>query len=468
MNKRYLVFLIFIFCITTVFGQQSSVYAIRNVNLIAMNREEVKANQTVLVENGTITAVGKDVKLPSKVTIIDGTGKYLMPGLSDMHVHFFNEQGNYVNTTEQELKVMLANGLTTARILAGHPNYLEARQYVKEKKWKGPDLVVSSPQFVGRWPWPPDFKNFEIVDTKEKAVAAVKKYKQEGYDAIKITFMVKKDVYEAIIATAKEIGILVTGHVGPLVKLPTALAAKQQIEHLDEFIDMLLPDTSYNHGQSVSDMNLWRMNAWATVPFLDEKKIALLVKSVKEAGIYVTPTNFFFVSCFGTGYTDEVYKSRPDYQFIPSIIKEERWSIKERNRKMNIPKESLDRYVYLRKKMVKELWEAGVPLMAGSDSPEWFLVPGFSIHDELAMFVESGLTPYAALQTATVNTASYLGLNKGMIEKGKKGDLLLLAKNPLENIKNTRSIIGVLKDNEWYERASLDQMLQEAAAVLSK
>lgn len=438
-------------------------YAFTNVSLITMKHDKVLANQTVLVSNGKIERTGNagKLKLPQGYQVINGAGKYLIPALSDMHVHFFNEQGEYKNTSERELKVMLANGLTTVRIMAGHPNYLQARENVKNNKWLGPDLLIASPQLVGRWPWPPDFRNFEIVDTREKGIAAVKKFKAEGYDAIKITFMVNADVFDAVAQAAKQEGIKLVGHVGPRVKLPAALAAKQQNEHMDEFIDMLLPDTSYNRGQSVSDMNLWQMKAWATVPHLDEKKIPALVDMVKRSGIYVTPTNFFFVSCFGTAYTDEVYKSRPDYKYIPSEIIPERWRVKEMNRNMKIPKESLERYVYLRKKMVHELWKGGVPLMAGSDSPEWFLVPGFSIHDELDMFVQAGLTPFAALQTATVNTAAYLGMNKGTIEPGKVADILLLNQNPLENINNTRSINGVMKNGVWHNREKLDKLLEE-------
>ncbi len=137
--------------------------------------------------------------------------------------------------------------------------------------------------------------------------------------------MVKRDVYDEIINTAKQEKIKVTGHVGPLVKLPRALETGQQIEHMDEFIDMLLPDTSYNHGQSVSDMNIWRKQAWATVPFLDETKIPALVKMVKDAGIYVSPTNFFFISTFGEGVTEEQAKQSPGYDYIPPVIKKERW-----------------------------------------------------------------------------------------------------------------------------------------------
>jgi predicted amidohydrolase len=444
-------------------------YAITNVTVIPMNSETSLPDQTVVVENGIIKKIGKsvNVKVGKGITVIDGKGKYLLPGLFDMHTHFFYEQGEHSNTCKTELKMMLANGLTTARILAGHPAYLEARDNVKQGKWIGPDLVVASPQLVGSWPWSPDFKNFELVDTKEKAADAVKKFKKDGYDAIKITFMVKREVYDEIIKTAKQEDIKVTGHVGPLVKLPRALETGQQIEHMDEFIDMLLPDTSYNHGQSVSDMNIWRKQAWATVPFLEENKIASLVKMVKDAGIYVTPTNFFFISTFGEGIGEEQAKQSAGYPYIPATIKKERWENWKYYNDNSPPMESRRKYVDLRKKMVYELWKAGVPLMAGSDSPEFFLVQGFSLHDELDMFVKAGLTPFAALQAATINPAAYLGVDKqkGTIETGKEADLILLDKNPLEDIKNTKAIHALFKHGKMYDKQTLTQLLEEAKRI---
>ena len=402
-----------------------------------MNKEGILKSRDVLVENGRIKAITPTGKSKVEAIVIDGTNKFLIPGLFDMHVHFFYEQGEHKNTCKEELKMMLANGLTTVRILAGHPAYLEARNNVANGSWVGPELFIASPQLVGRWPWPPDFRNFEIVDTREKARAAVKRFKEEGYDEIKLTFMVKAEVYDEIIKTARKNNIRVVGHVGPQVPLSTALAAGQQIEHMDEFIDRLLPDTSYNHGQSVSDMNIWRKEAWATVPFLDVKKIPVLARSVKGAGIYVTPTNFFFISTFGEGTSEEQAKQYPGNAYIPAAIKPERWRNWEYYLKNSPPIESRRKYVELRKKMVYALWKEGVPLMAGSDSPEFFLVQGFALHDELEMFVKAGLTPFAALQTATINTASYLKVidRTGTIEVGKEADLLLLDKNPLGGYK---------------------------------
>lgn len=444
------------------------VYAITNVNIIPMNKEVILRNHSVLIENGKIKEIDAKLNIPEGAVIIDGKGKFLVPGFFDMHAHFFYEQGSNRNTCEAELKVMLANGISTARIQCGDSVYLQARKNVQDKKWAGPRLFVSSPQFVGSWPWPG--KVFaEVCKTPVEARAAVLKCKQLGYDEIKITFMVKRDVYDAIIETAHEQNIKVTGHVGPLVKLPAALAAREQIEHMDEFIDMLLPDTSYNHGECVSDMNIWRKKAWETVPYLDESRMPALFSAVKESGIYVTPTNYFFFSSFGDSIGPEQFRQRPDYGFIPPEIEKERWMVRDHYWKKAPPAASRERYIHLRKKITFELWKAGVKLMAGSDSPEWFLVQGFSIHDELETFQTCGLSPYAALETATSNPARYLGLGerKGTIEKGKDADLLLLDKNPLEDIRNTRSIYGVMKGDTYYSNEVLKKMLDEAKQTLS-
>ncbi len=441
----------------------SQTLAIKNVAVIPMDPEIVLESQTVLIKDELITAVGKDLPVPVTYTVIDGTGKYLIPGLWDMHAHFFYEQGRNVNTCELELKMMLANGLTTARIECGDSVYLDARSRVKSGQWVGPHLIVASPQVVGAWPWPPPVFAY-ICKTPADAEKAVRKAKADGYDEIKITFMVKRDVYDAIIRTAKEQQLKVTGHVGPLVKLPTALAAKEQIEHMDEFIDMLLPDTSYNHGQSVSDMNIWRKKAWETVPYLDESKMPALVEQVRKAGIFVTPTNYFFFSSFGEQISAEAYRQRPDYNYIPLVIKEDRWSIRDRYWNAAPPEASRKKYIAIRQRMTRDLWKAGVPLMAGSDSPEWFIVTGFSIHDELATFVEAGLTPFAALQTATVNPARYEQVHRteGGIAKGNQADLILLDANPLIDIRNTRRINSVISRGKWYDRSALDQFLAEA------
>lgn len=443
--------------------------AIQHVSIIPMTHEVTLPNQTVLIENGIITRIGssRNVRIPKGFQTIDATGKYLMPGLFDMHVHFFMEQGKHINTNETELKLMLANGITTARIMAGHPEYLTARENVRSKKWTGPQLKVASPQLVGRWPWSPEFKNFETITSVPQAADAVRKFKAQGYDAIKLTFMIAPEIFDAVATTAREEKIKIVGHVGPRVMLPRALAAGEQIEHMDMFIEMLLPDTTYNNGQSVSDFNIYSKAAWATVPHLDESRIPQLAQMVKAAGIFVTPTNYFFITNAGLPLSDDEIKAKPDYQYLPASLKAEKWKYRENYLKNMAPLESREKYVSIRKKMVYELWKAGVPLMAGSDAPEFFVVAGFSIHDELKSMVDAGLTPFAALQTATSNPAKFLELinQTGTLEVGKEADLLLLHANPLQDILNTRKIMGVFTQDAYYDQRRLEEFLRETKTL---
>ncbi|MES2689256.1 MAG: amidohydrolase family protein [Bacteroidota bacterium] len=464
-------FPLFILSFFSFTAANNKLIVIRNVNVIPMDKDTVLMNYDITIRNEVIVKLepsGGHQQAAGQHTI-DGTGKYVIPGLTDMHAHFFYEQGNNINTCEAELKLMLANGLTTARIQCGDSVYLAAKERVKKGTWAGPQLFVSSPQLVGKWPW--KGKMFAgIVTTPHEAEQLVKQYKLAGYDEIKITFMVKAEVFDAIIKAARKEGIKVTGHVGPLAGLSRALAAKQQIEHMDEFIEALLPDTSYNHGVSVSDMGIWKKASWETVDHLDEGRIPLLVHRVKEAGIYVTPTNFFFVSCFGYGESEDEIKTKPGYSYIPSDLQKERWEIREHYLKDRPTGERRNKYVYLRRKMVYELWKAGVKLMAGSDSPEWFLVQGFAIHDELAELVRCGLTPYAALETATRNPAQYSGSIKqwGTVEEGKKASLVLLNANPLSDINNTRDIFAVVNKGKVYDQTSLLRLLDEARTALRR
>lgn len=472
MFPRPIIFLTLLFSLSRLNSNAQDIFAIQNVSVITMTNETILANQTVVVENGIISKISPSnkTKLNKKIKVINGTGKYLMPGLFDMHTHFFMEQGEHINTNDSELKLMLANGITTARIMAGHPVFLEAKAKVKSGEWIGPELSIASPQLVGRWPFAPEFKNYEIVASEAKAQEAVRKFKAEGYDAIKITFMMAKPIYKAVTEAAAREKIKVVGHVGPIVMLPAALEAKQQIEHMDMFIETLLPDTSYNHGQSVSDYNIYSKKAWETVPHLMESRIPALAKSVKDAGIYVTPTNYFFISNAGIPMTEEAIKAKPDYEYLNAARREEKWKYRKSYMDKMAPLESREKYVKIRKLMVNELWKAGVPLMAGSDSPEFFVVAGFSIHDELKTMVDAGLTPYAALQTATVNPATFLEIDKrtGTIEVGKEADLLLLDKNPLEEINNTRSLAGIASGKRWFDSQAIQTLLAESKAILAR
>lgn len=442
---------------------------VTNVNVISMKDSAIAYKRSVLILDGKISSI-KDVIRPEqkdKVVVIDGGGAYMMPGLFDMHMHFYHDMGLDKKYLDEEVKLPLVNGVTTVRIMNGMPEYLELKKNISIGKIRGPEMFVASPQFVGKWPFHEPLEGRMVTNAKE-AEEAVRECKARGYDAIKLTEFVGVEAYDAIIKTASELNIKVTGHVGPYVKLDKALAAHQQIEHFDEFIETLLPDTSINHGRSVSDYGIWdRKNAWPTVEYVDESKIDDLAQKVKQANIYVTATNYFFTKYFGIGATKEEMQNFACYDYVPAFMKKRGdeafnyyWN--------NAPAEELrKKYVRIRYEFVTSLYHAGVKLMTGSDGPEWYLAPGFTVHDEIESYVKAGLSNFAALQTATINPATYLEIDKrkGTIETGREADFVLLEKNPLADIQNTRTIKAVYTQNKFYSREQLNKLLEEAKVI---
>jgi imidazolonepropionase-like amidohydrolase len=443
------------------------VLAFEDVNLIPMTDERIIPNQTVLVENGIITKIGnaKKTKIPKDAIRIKSTGKFLMPGLMDMHVHLFADGDFPDKYAKDELKVMVANGVTTNRIMSGNENHLLLRKQINEQKITGPALFIASPEIAGK-AYYKAFKG-EVVQTPEQAVAAVKKFKQAGYDFIKLTYGISVPVYEAITRTAREVNIPVIGHIGPEVKLRRALESGQQIEHLDEYLEALLPAGAPNDGKSVSDVGVWQPQAWETLDYIDEQKIAEVVSATKKAGVYNTPTSTFLHMAFGTGMHEEEIASRPDLHFIPPAEIENMHQTRNHYLKNMPSEERRMKYIAVRNQLIKALHEAGCKLMAGSDTPSWLLTYGFTLHRELEHFVQAGLSAYAALQTATVNPAAFLKIadKAGTIETGKRADLLLLDANPLTDIRNTRQIQGVMCQGNYFDKNALAQMLNEAAEI---
>jgi imidazolonepropionase-like amidohydrolase len=468
MRKVMISFVLLLLICSDLKAQQNIL--LTNVNVISMKDNVIAYKRSVLIMDGRIISI-KDVIKPgpkNKVVVIDGGGAYMIPGLFDMHMHFYHDMGLDKKYLDEEVKLPLANGVTTVRIMNGMPEYLELKKNISVGKIVGPEMFVASPQFVGKWPFHESLEGRMVTNAKG-AEEGVREYKARGYDAIKLTEFVGVEAYDAIIKTASELNIKVTGHVGPYVKLDKALAAHQQIEHFDEFIETLLPDTSINHGRSVSDYGIWdRKNAWSTVEYVDESKIDDLAQKVKRANIYVTATNYFFTKYFGIGATEDEVEHFACYDYVPAFMKKRGdesfnyyWN--------NPPAEELrKKYVRVRYEFVTSLYHAEVKLMTGSDGPEWYLAPGFTVHDEIESYVKAGLSNFAALQTATINPATYLGIDKrkGTIETGKEADFVLLEKNPLTNIQNTRTIKAVYTHNKFYSRGELDKLLNEAKVIV--
>lgn len=449
--------------------QSNHVTAFVNVNVIPMDRERVLKDQTVIVRDGRIAEIGDaaKVKAPAGAVQIDGRGKYLVPGLIDMHTHLFSDNEVPDSLAGDELRLMIANGVTTIRLMIGTPEHLGLREKVAKGEMLGPTIYAASPELAGRASG--KIFNGYVVTTPEQAREAVKKSKAAGYDFIKLTTDITLPVYDAVIETAKAEGIRVVGHVDPRVGTYHALEVGQQIEHLDSYMESVLKDDAPMKA-SVSDVGVWRKPNWESLDYVDERKVAEIAKATAKAGIYSTPTLTFFKLCFAVPQSDEEIRARPDYRFYPEKLREPLFAAHRRFWTNPPSLERREKYQRIRNQLVKGIHEAGGKIMAGSDTPELILVYGFTLHREIKNLVEAGLSPYAALEAATRTPAEYLKAldTFGTIERGKRADLVLLDANPLDDITNTEKRAGVMVRGRWLPEAELKKMLDDIAPRFQK
>lgn len=440
--------------------------AFTNVNVIPMDKERVLRNQTVLVKNGSIAEIGTKVKIPKDAQIVDGSGKYLIPGLMDMHTHLLSDGDEFPDSiAEDELKVMIANGVTTIRLMIGTPEQLVLRARSAKGEIIAPTIYSASPHLTGR-----EQGNDFVVNTPEEAREAVRKSKAAGYDFIKITTFIKAEVYEAAVDEAAKQNIRVVGHADSrFVGVERALKAKQQIEHLDGYMEMLLKTDAPMKG-SVSDLYIYDPKNWESLDYIDESKITELAKRTVASNPFVDPTQHFMKNTFGMARLEDSIRAQADFKFYPARVQEQWLNFFKRNRFINtVPLEKRARWIAIRDKMIKAIYDAGGKIMAGSDSPEFLFLYGFSQHRELKALVDAGLSNYAALEAGTCNPSEFFGtLDKvGTIEKGKRADLILLNANPLENISATENRAGVMLKGKYYAQTELNKWLDEAATRIS-
>jgi imidazolonepropionase-like amidohydrolase len=441
--------------------------AFTNVSVIPMDRERVLADQTVLVRGGRIVAMGPaaSAQVPAGTRRIDGAGKFLIPGLHDMHAHLFSDAAVPDSVAPDELRIMLANGVTTARLMIGTPEQLRLRERVRRGEVAGPTLFLASPQFAGRVYGDTAHFNGRVVATPEQARAAVRQVAEEGYDFIKLTLFISLPVYEAVVDEARRVGIKVIGHVDPQVGLARALAAGQQIEHLAMYFEAALRDGAPMTA-SVSDYFVYRPANWESLDWLDDAKLDSLGRATAAAGVWSSPTLTFFKLAFGIGQPDEVIEARPDYAVLPDALRRPMREGRDYFWRNPPSAERRARYVEARNRITRAIHQAGGRILAGSDSPEFFLVYGWTLHRELESLVDAGLPPYAALEAATRNPAEWLGTltESGTVAPGKHADLVLLDANPLADIRNTQRIAGVMRAGRWYPAAELRRMIDESSA----
>src|SRR5687767_7695413 len=465
MNRLFLA-LLFVAALAT--SVSAETVAFTNVNVIPMDRERVLANQTVVVRNGIIAEIGdvKKVKVPKDAVRIDGTSKYLIPGLVDMHTHLLSDGDEFPDSiAEDELRVMVANGVTTVRFMIGTPELLELRSRSATGEIEAPTIFVASPHLTGR-----EQGNNFVVNTPEEARDAVRKSKAAGYDFIKVTTFIKPEVYEAAVDEAAKQNIRVVGHADSrFVGVERAWKAKQQIEHLDGYMELLLRDDAPMKG-SVSDLYIYNPENWKSFDYIDESKIPEAARKTVASNPYVNPTHHFMKNSFGRLRTEEEIRKQPDFRFYPAKVQQQWLDFYKKNRFINtVPLEKRAHWVKLREKLIKAIYGAGGRIMTGSDTPEFLWLYGFGMHHELKALKDAGLSNYAVLEAATKNPSMFLGTiaKVGTIEKGKQADLMLLNANPLDDISATENRAGVMLKGKWHRQQELNHWLDESAQAIS-
>jgi hypothetical protein len=347
--------------------------------------------------------------------------------------------------------------------MIGTPLNIRLRPEIEAGRILGPQLWIASPQFAGK-----NDPNSRVVTTAEDSRRAVREVADAGYDFVKLTVEITPEVYDAVVDEAARRGIKVVGHVDPRVGIARALAAKQQIEHLDNYMESVLVDSAVGRP-SVSDVGAYKPKNWETIDLVDLRKVDSLAGATARAGVYVTPTLAFFRIWFGTRLSDEEVRARPDYAHIPAKMREGYEGARAYYWKNPPSDERRARYIAIRNRMVKAIVDSGGHIMAGSDAPGGLMGYGWTLHRELAMLVDAGLTPLQALAAATRVPAAYIGAERdwGSLRRGSRADLVLLDADPLADIGNTSRISAVSIGGRWLERRALDAMTEKARVRLN-
>ncbi len=356
--------LLIIFIVSSAQTQQQ-VTAFVNVNVVPFDRERVLAGQTVIVRDGRIAEIGptEKTKVPAGALQIDGRGKYLMPGLADMHVHLFPGAGQPDDLTTQQFQLFLANGVTTIRNMIGKPEHVVLRDRVAKGELLGPSIYTAGPPLLGN-----------NVPTPEAAERVVDEQKKAGYDLLKVHEGLSPETYAAIVATSKRVGIPLAGHVTATVGLKRALDAQQgSIEHLDGYLQAMVADDS-PVKPTPSQVVLGPV-----LEHIDESKLPALAAATRKAGVWNDPTLTLFKLVVSEAKPED-YLKWPEMQYIPAKMREGFAKQKQSTMGNPAPASERQRYIQLRNKVLLALHAAGAKLLIGPDSPQFFLVPGFATH----------------------------------------------------------------------------------------
>ncbi len=419
-----------------------------NVNVISMESESPLMNQTVVIEQDKIFNIAPGAKYPGSAQVINGSGKYLLPGLAEMHAHIPTpQQGNEL--IEETLFLYLAAGVTTIRGMLGHPRHLELQNQVAEGSILGPHIYTSGPSINGN-----------TAPDVETAVQMVREQKEAGYDFLKLHPGIKRAVFDAIVSTAKEVGIPYAGHVSRDVGIHHALASDYaSIDHIDGYVEGLVPP---GKGVNPEENGFFGINF---TDLVDEELLPALIQTTIDHQIWIVPTQ-----CLAERWAGPL--SAADLLVDPEMAYMSEKTLGEWEERKNQMQADASydfgrarRFIELRRRIIKAMYDSGVGILLGSDAPQVFNVPGFSIQHEIEMYVAAGLTPYEALVTGTVNPARYFGHenDRGLIKKGYQADMVLVDGNPFTDISNLGKRSGVMIRGKWLSQDYIEEKLARIA-----
>lgn len=428
---------------------QESVTAFTNVTVIPMDRDRVLSDQTVIVRGQRIVAVGPaaQVTVPAGATRIDGRNRYLVPGLAEMHGHI----PPAAQTPDAEIEKVLAyyalNGVTFVRGMLGAPRHLPFRDRANRGEILSPTIFTTGPSLNGN----------SLPDIAA-AIRTVTEQKNTGYDMMKIHPGIGRVVFDSMAATARRLNIRFAGHIPLDVGVMRALGAGQwTIDHVDGYLEAMVRDGSPVAGTQS------QFFAFNLMPYLDEAKLPALVAATKASGAAIVPTQSLFESVTGTVPTAEM-AAWPEMRYWPAATVAQWKQATDNNRRdLGVTAESSASYLAMRRKVMQALYRAGVPFLLGSDAPQWWNVPGFSVQRELDAMVAAGFTPWQSLEMGSRNVAEHFGQLEefGTVAVGRRADLVLLDANPLNDIGNWSRQAGVMVRGKWYDRAEIARRLDD-------
>lgn len=428
---------------------------IANANIVDIRSGDILENRQVVIDSGKIRLISETIENPEAYADqIDAEGKFLMPGLAEMHAHI-PQPPTSQQRIEDVLFLYLSNGITTIRGMLGHPKHLELRESAKEGQLLSPRIFTSSPSLNGN-----------SVTSPEEAAEKVTAFEKEGYDFLKIHPGIQLDVFDQLVKTADSVGIAFAGHVPVDVGIRHALESQYaSIDHVDGFLEGLVPE-SENVNPTKNGFFGYNFT-----PLADTKKMDELVRMAKDNEVWIVPTQSLFTKWFAPTNADEML-ALPEMRYMPEEILEN-WKRRKQESTgegSGFDAEQWQKFDTIRKQLIKKLSDNGHGMLLGSDAPQLFNVPGFSIHKEMRDMADAGMTNLEILKSGTLNPAIYFNMEDtfGEVKEGRDADLILVDDNPMEDLSALQQLSGVMLQGKWIPKSEIDSKLATIAKNASE